>query len=379
MISEIIKLRHELHQHPEVSNNELSTSERMVNFIKPLLPDEIITLGKTGKAFVFNGIEAGKTTVFRAELDALPIQEKSTLPYASVNQGVAHVCGHDGHMAVLAGLARKIAEHTPRFGKTVLLFQPAEEVEQGAREVVENPLFQALKPDFIFALHNIPGVEKHHIVVKEGSFSAASKGMTIQLFGKTSHAAEPEKGISPANAIAHIIKRLNSLPQTDHLFSDLTLLTIIYIRMGEISFGTSPGYAEIGVTLRAFENIDMEGLTARCEQLIKEVSEAEKLNYYISYSEEFPASVNDAACLKYVTDSAIDHNLHVRQLNKPFTWSEDFGYYSQQYPSCLFGLGSGITQPSLHNPDYDFPDDIISTGINMFYAIYKKINLQDDQ
>lgn len=378
-MTKIIKLRHELHQYPEVSNNEHKTSERITNFIEPLQPDEIIPLGKTGKAFVFKGKEPGSTSVFRAELDALPIQEKSSVPYISVNQQVAHMCGHDGHMAILAGLAQKIATQPPKYGNVVLLFQPAEEVEQGARDVVEDPSFKKLKPDYVFALHNIPGIEKHNIVMRSGSFSAASKGMTIRLFGKTSHAAEPENGISPANAISLIIQELHSLVKNTWLFSDLTLLTIIHIRLGEISFGTSPGYAEIHVTLRSFENKDMELLTERSEKIILEIARAEKLRCEISYSEEFPASVNDITCMDYVEEAAMRNNLTIQYMEKPFKWSEDFGYYSQQYKSCLFGLGSGIDQPPLHNPDYDFPDEIISTGVNIFYGIYKQINLQDDK
>lgn len=373
---DIVTLRHELHKHPEVSNNEYKTSERIVKFLKPFLPDEIINLGKTGKAFVFKGKKPGKTIMFRAELDALPISEHSTVAYSSVNSGVAHVCGHDGHMAILAGLASKIANEPPEYGKIVLLFQHAEEVEQGAKEVIENQVFKLIAPDYIFALHNIPGIEKHAIVIKNGSFAAASKGMTIKLFGKTAHAAEPENGISPANAISLLIKELNALAKNTILFNNLTLLTIIHIQLGEISFGTSPGYAEIRITLRSFENEDMEILTYNTEKIIKEISQKENLQCEISYSEVFPASVNNDECVSYVEKSATQNNFKIVHIENPFKWSEDFGYYSQQYKTCLFGLGAGILQPPLHNPDYDFPDEIIETGINMFYSIYKNINIK---
>jgi amidohydrolase len=374
MIANIIELRHELHKHPEVSNNEYKTSERIVNFMKPLMPFEIINLGKTGKAFVFEGKESGKTIVFRAELDALPILEKNTLAYSSVNPNVSHMCGHDGHMAVLAGLAQKISKESILYGKVVFLFQPAEEVEQGALDVVNDSAFKNIKPDYIFALHNIPGVKKHNIVVKSGSFSAASKGMTIKLYGKTAHAAEPENGISPAKAISRIINQLHELKENKSLFKDLSLLTIIHIQLGEISFGTSPGYAEIRVTLRSFENEDMALLTAYSEKIINEISKEENLECRFSYSEEFPASVNNNECLGYVKESARQNNLEIETIEHPFKWSEDFGYYSQHYKSCLFGLGSGISQAPLHNPDYDFPDEIIESGINMFYRIYTKIS-----
>jgi amidohydrolase len=379
MITEIIELRHKLHQNPEVSNNEFKTSKRIADFINPLSPSKAIPLSKTGLAFVFNGKNPGKTTMFRSELDALPIAEKSALPYASINKNVAHVCGHDGHMAILAGLAQKIAKNPPKYGKVVLLYQPAEEVEQGAKDVMKDPRFKEIEPDGIFALHNIPGIKKHSIVLKGGSFSAASKGMTIQLFGKTAHAAEPENGISPANAISKIINQLHKLKETKSLFKDLALLTIIHIQLGEISFGTSPGYAEVRVTLRSFENEDMEVLTLHAEKIINEISKAENLECKISYSEEFPASVNNDVCLSYVEQAAKQNNLVIENINKPFKWSEDFGYYAQKYKSCLFGLGSGIAQPPLHNPDFNFPDEIIETGIKTFYNIYQKINLDNDR
>ncbi len=369
----IIKLRHEIHQYPEVSNKEYKTSERILNYVGELHPDEIIKLGKTGLAFVFRGKDEGKTVVFRAELDALPIKEKSNVKYASVNDHVAHVCGHDGHMAIITGLAQKISKNRPLKGKVIILYQPAEEVEQGARDVVENPKFIHLKPDFIFALHNVPGFKKHKILLKKGSFTSASKGMTVKLTGKTAHAGEPENGINPADAISEMIKKLHLLRDDRSLFSDFVLLTIIHIQLGEISFGTSPGYAELRVTLRAFENEDMEVLTHRCEEIIERIAKAEKLDCGISYSEVFPATVNNDNCVGIVEQSARQLNLDIQKMDNPFKWSEDFGYFTEKYPACLFGLGSGKDQPQLHNPDFDFPDDLIEIGINIFYKIYKNI------
>ena len=372
MNQDIIVLRRKLHKHPEVSNDEYNTFERIINFIRKYNPDEIIKLGKTGVAFAFNGKEKGKTVVFRSELDALPIQEKSGVEYASINNHIAHSCGHDGHMAILTGLTKKISEKRPTRGRVILLFQPAEEVEQGARDVVENPKFKNIKPDYMFALHNIPGFEKHKIVLKNGSFASASKGMTIKLTGKTSHAAEPQNGISPADAISQIIKELHELRENKTYFKDFVLLTIIHIQLGEISFGTSPGYAELRVTLRAFENEDMDVLTDNCEKIIKEISKAEKLSCIISYSEAFPATVNTDKCVSIVEQSAKQINLDTAHIEKPFKWSEDFGYFTEKYDACFFGLGSGKEQPQLHNPVFDFPDDIIETGINLFYTIYKR-------
>ena len=346
MNQKIIELRRELHKYPELSNDEYNTSERIINFIKEYNPDEIIRLGDTGVLFVFKGTDPGKTILFRSELDALPIKEISELAYKSVNDNISHACGHDGHMAILAGLAQKISNDRPTKGKVILLFQPAEEVEQGARDVMENPKFKMIHPDYMFALHNVPGIKKHRIILKKGSFASGSKGMTVKLMGKTAHAAEPQNGISPANAIFHI-------------------------ELGEIAFGTSPGYAEMRITLRAFENEDLDLLTNQCEKIIQEISSSEELSCKISYNEVFPATVNNDKCVDVVEQSAKQIGMEVEHLKTPFKWSEDFGYFTEEYKACYFGLGSGLNQPQLHNPDFDFPEDIIETGIDLFYTIYK--------
>ncbi|MEA1898583.1 MAG: amidohydrolase [Bacteroidota bacterium] len=373
--NEIFDLRHDLHKYPEVSNNEFNTAERIVNFMESLKPDELIELGKTGKAFVFNGNQSGKTIVFRAELDALPISENSLVEHSSINKNAAHSCGHDGHMAIIAGLAKEIVKNSHKKGKVVFLFQHAEEIEQGAKDVMESPGFKKLDPDYIFALHNIPGVEKHKIILKNGVFAAASKGMTIELFGKTSHAAEPEKGKNPALAVSEIINEFNELINNITLFSDFILLTFVFIRMGEISPGTSAGNAKIGITLRAFEDEDMKLMTKKTREIIDEICINEDLKYKIEYNEIFPATVNDDICVSLIEDAAIENNLVTEYIEEPFKWSEDFAYYTEKYKTGYFGLGSGINQPALHNPEFDFPDEIIETGIKVFSSIYKQLNI----
>ncbi|MEA1876350.1 MAG: amidohydrolase [Bacteroidota bacterium] len=379
MNQKLVKIRHQLHQNPELANKEIKTAERVSAFMSKLKPDELIDVSKTGKLFVFDSKREGKTSVFRADMDALPISEESNLEYISLNNGIAHSCGHDGHMTIVLGLAEKIANNRPKTGKVVLLFQPAEESEQGARDVVNSTEFKTLNPDYIFGLHNIPKAPMHQIIVKKGSFAAASKGMTIKLFGKSSHAAEPEKGISPARAISKIIAELDELRDNKALFSGLVLLTIINIKLGEIAFGTSPGYAEIRITLRTFENDDMQLLTEKTESIIKGIARGEQLKPEIAYSEVFPATVNNENCCSFIKKSAVLNKCDIKEIETPFKWSEDFGYYTEKYNACFFGLGSGIYQPALHNPDYNFPDEIIETGVDMFYEIYKLINSENQK
>ncbi len=374
-MNDIKQLRQYLHRNPELSGQEHHTAEKIESFIMPLSPTQTVRLGKTGRAFVFDSGNNGKTTMIRSELDGLPIQEINAIDYKSEKDGIAHLCGHDGHMAIVSGLAKELHNNPPKSGRVILLFQPAEETGEGAYEVLQDSNFNDLEPDYIFALHNIPGENKHTILYKENTFASASKGMTIRLTGKTSHAAEPEMGISPANAIADIIKQFEVIRSVkSNMFSETVLLTIVHINLGEIAFGTSPGYAEMRATLRAFTNRDLDILTHEAENVIADITNREGLEHDISYSEIFPATTNSRECIEYILNASDKNSYSTKKLNSPYKWSEDFGYFTQKYSGGFFGLGSGTTQPALHNPDYDFPDDIIKTGIDMFKEIINQIN-----
>ncbi len=374
----LVQLRQYLHRHPELSNREYATSEKISDILKELGPEEEILLGSNGRAFVFNGKTEGPMTMFRAELDALPIPETGGKPYSSSNPGVSHVCGHDGHMTILVGLAQRISARPPDRGKVVLLFQPAEEMEQGARDVVEDPRFKMIEPDYVFALHQIPGEPMHRVLIKEDSFASASRGLTVRLTGRTSHAGEPDQGISPARAVSAIIETVEKLNQSRGLFSEFTFATLIYIRLGEISFGTSPGEATMGITLRSVNNSDMESLIGKLEERISEISAKEGLIHEISYSEIFPATVNDPVCVELIRKASRKADLPVKEIEHPFRWSEDFGYFTEKFRGGYFGLGSGEDTPPLHHPGFDFPDELIDSGVSVFYSIYSSLHLEQE-
>lgn len=374
-MNELINLRQHIHQNPELSGQEINTANSIRSYISQYQAYRIVELGKTGLAFVFDSESTGPSTMIRAELDALPISEKSKLDYQSTQKDTAHLCGHDGHMTIVAGLAKELSVNPPKKGKVILLFQPAEETGEGAAEILRDPQFNSITPDYIFALHNIPGVELGTVIIKKNTFAAASKGMTIKLNGKTSHAAEPEHGISPTDAIAEIINAVKKIKANSELnFSDRILLTIINIQLGEIAFGTSPGYAEVRITLRAFNNPDLDILTEQLENLIHKTAKENRLNVDISYSEIFPATVNSDLCNDIIKESALESGLKVNEIKEAFSWSEDFGYFTQTLKGGFFGLGSGQEQPALHNPNFDFPDALIEKGIQVFERIIKKIN-----
>ena len=203
-----IKFRREIHQFPELSGLEAETAKRVLQFFQPLNPDLTITnLGGHGLAFVF-GQSVGPTVLLRCELDALPIKEENEFSYRSESPFISHKCGHDGHMAILSAVGMRLSKQRPTKGRVVLLFQPAEEVGSGSSAVISDPQFQTIKPDFAFALHNLPGFPFGQIVLRHGVFACASRGMSISLKGKTAHAAQPDTGISPAPAMCQVISEL---------------------------------------------------------------------------------------------------------------------------------------------------------------------------
>lgn len=371
-LKDFINLRHTLHRYPELYKQEFETSRRISEFMQQFEPDEEIEVAGTGKMFIFAGDKPGETILFRCELDALPIQEQApNLAYRSAHDGKAHLCGHDGHMTIIAYLGKLISENRPKKGKVILLFQPAEETDQGAKDVVESPEFHRLKPDYLFALHNIPGIKKNTVLVKEGSFTAASCGITIKLKGRTSHAAEPDKGNNPYYAARKIIEEIQALTHSHVGFSDQVISTLIYIRLGEISFGVSPSDLEMGITLRAYENDDLDLLCRKTESIIKVHAQNQHLEASFSYGEIYPATINNPDCVNMVKEATQTLGYEFMDMDKPNNWSEDFAYFTATNKGVQFGFGAGEDQPNLHDPAYNFPDDLIEPAGKLFFEIYR--------
>jgi len=373
-MDELKRLRHELHKNPELSNKEADTALRLKFFLSRQNPDELIQgVGGEGLLAVYKGAEPGPDVLFRADMDALPIIETNKVSYASVKKGVAHVCGHDGHMAILSGLAVSLSTQRPKRGRALLLFQPAEETGEGAFRALKNINKLGFKPEFAFALHNMPRFPKGTVLLNQGTFAVASKGLAIKLFGKSSHAAEPEKGLSPALAVARTIEGLVQLSKSVGLFHGYVLLTVIYAKLGEVAFGTTPGYAEVGATLRAFNNEDMRLLSTLSEELVHRIAQEQNLTVEISYTDDFPATINNAEAMAYVEAAAKRYDIPCMLLEEPNRWSEDFAHFTLACKAAIFGLGSGVDHPDLHRADYDFPDDIIDTGVNIFRGVVDEL------
>jgi len=373
-IEKLIELRHELHRIPETAHQEEKTAEFIKEFLSVYPPDELIDeIGGYGIAAIYNGEKAGPTVMLRCELDALPIPEVNEMDYRSQNEGNGHKCGHDGHMAIISGMAQYLHHSRPDTGRVILLYQPAEETGEGARKILNDKKFENLAPDFIYALHNLPGFPKGQILVKKGIFASASKGLIVSLKGRSSHASQPVNGINPAFAASQIMHSFFMIPQMHTRFHHAALITPIHMRVGQPAFGTSAADGEVMVTLRTHQDEEMEKLAEKAVHQARCIAEANYLKTEIHYTEEFEAVKNDARCVEFITEVAHELSLPVTRMDHPFPWSEDFGLFTSAFNGALFGLGAGENQPQLHNEDYDFPDDIIEPGLQMFYHITNKI------
>ncbi len=215
-------------------------------------------------------------------------------------------------------------------------------------------------------MHNLPGFEMGNIIInrEEESFASASTGLVLSLTGKTSHAAEPESGISPSIAVARIILELSKITENLDFFC---LLTIIHVRIGEIAFGTSPGEAKVMMTLRAHRDEHLKELLGMTLDKIKTILSNTGLKAESQLVEPFPATVNNEGMRERFISLHKDEK--ISYLQSPFKWSEDFGHFGKVCPSFFFGIGAGKDSPALHNPEYDFPDHLIERVAQTYIRI----------
>lgn len=369
--SDIVQLtqwRRQLHQNPELSGQERATAATVHTALAQTGPDELLTeLGGHGVAAVYCGQQAGPTVMLRCELDALPIRETGDVAHRSKTDGKGHLCGHDGHMAILAGVARWLAHNPPKRGRVVLLFQPAEEDGAGAKKVINDARFAAIAPDFALSLHNYPGIAIGHAALAQGPMNCASMGMKTCLTGRTAHASEPENGLSPALAMSSLIPDLTALKRgTNSADPEFALATVTHANLGEAAFGIAPGAAQLWVTLRTQLNDTMDQLVADAEALVFTATQTHGLTAEISYHDVFLHCENHPDATDILAQALEAEAIPFTADHLPLRASEDFGRFGAHAKSAMFLLGSGPETANLHNPDYDFPDALIPIGARVF-------------
>ena len=371
---ELTEFRRALHQKPEVSGEEVETARTIVSALRPLSPSRILTgLGGHGVAALFDSGKPGPTVLFRAELDGLPIEELSDAPWRSQIPGKGHLCGHDGHMTMLLALGRLLSRKPVTSGRVVLMFQPAEEDGSGARAVVADPAFAEIAPDWAFAIHNEPGRAFGYVSTRAGLINCASRGLAIKLSGKTAHAANPEDGLSPARTVSDLIPALSALGTGGALDDTFRLATVTHARIGEATFGIAPGDAIVHVTLRTARDEAMEDMATEARSLAEGLAQRDGLAVSFEVKDDFAASINDAEATAVAVAAMDAVGVTNGDDGLPMRASEDFGVFGWGAKAAMLCLGPGEDHAALHNPDYDFPDDLIPVGAAIFDRIARDL------
>jgi amidohydrolase len=363
-------IRRYLHQHPELSGKEYATQAFLKKQLQALHGGNLIEVGNTGLLLTIKAKRPGKSLLLRADIDALPMEEANTdIPYRSQNKGISHKCGHDGHTTILLGVARYFAREGLKQGTLHLLFQPSEEDGRGAQMVLNDPHFKNIKYDAAYALHNMPGYPIGQVLFKPGFFTAGVISVAYEIRGTEAHAAEPEKAVSPQAAMAEMMSLPERLDQADFTKEDYRQVTVVHARLGEKNYGITPGEGEIHYTIRAWQAKELKKLRKELDEQIKQCCRSYALSYEASWSHEFYPNQNDPNCITYLEEAAKKEALDAVEIEDPFRWGEDFGLFIQEKPGAYFCLGAGESTHNLHDPSYDFPDDLLDIGTKLFVRL----------
>lgn len=368
------EIRHSLHQLAEPSGCEVLTHAFLMKQLEALQPSSIHTFDNSYNILVvYDTGKPGRTLLFRGDFDAVRVDETIPVPYSSHTSGVSHKCGHDGHASILLGLAEQLHTHPLASGRVLLFFQAAEETGQGAQQLLDTGILEQYQPDEVFALHNIPGEPLGSVICRPESFTCSVISCDIELHGHTAHASEPLKALCPYPVAKRIADKLLSFNQYDMDRDDFCLLTLVEFRIGEQAYGVAAGHGVLRFTLRAKNDDVLQQMKAELVKVVEgEVSTDSELTSAISWKEYFAASKNQPSAVEELHRAAEACGLAYRHKKAPFSWGEDFGLLTQHYNGALFGLGSGEQQPALHHQHFDFPDELLAIGVQLFYTIALK-------
>lgn len=346
MVFDALPLWQQLHDIPERSGSEKQTSALLREAMRRVCPrGDLIPL--SGYTFVCATGASENRLLIRSDMDAVRVSGKRA----------AHLCGHDGHAALLVSAASLLAEEEQSF---LFLFQGEEETGKGASRAVRDLAEKKITYRGVLGFHNLPGYPLGSVLVKEGSFAQASVGFSLSITGKTSHASEPHKACNPALLLAELIREIPGLPS--RLGISPAMATVVYARLGEKAFGVTPGEALFLATLRSPSDSLLERLKGEVVRFCRRKASDEGLSVTSRWQESFPAVSNHPAMARAAEKTLAASGHALLSLQKPFPWSEDFGWFSKEAPALMVGLGSGETQPPLHHPDYCFPAGLLRQG-----------------
>ena len=373
LAADMREVRRDLHRHPELAYEEKRTASVVARLLKEWGIEVHEGIGRTGVVGVIASGNSGKAIGLRADMDALPIQETSGAPHASMHSGVAHSCGHDGHMAMLLCAARYLAESKRFNGRVHLLFQPAEEGLAGARAMIEDGLFERFPCAEVYALHNWPTLPAGTIATRAGPIMGASDRFTITVRGAGGHAALPHLASDTVLCAAQIVTGAHTLIPRRIDPTATAVLSITRIQGGS-SYNALPGEVQLFGTVRTFDPAVQDKLEATLREWVDLAAKAAGCSASLDYVRIYPATVNDAACAQHALDAANALFGQALRVDAPAATAEDFAFMLQRVPGAYIWVGSrkGASSPSLHHPAFDFNDEALPAGAALLASLAER-------
>lgn len=374
---ELTAFRRDLHAHPELGFEEKRTAQRVVAALRAAGVDEIHEgLGKTGVVGVIHGASkaSGRQIGLRADMDALPMTEENDFAWRSCQRGLMHGCGHDGHITMLVGAARYLAE-TRRFdGSAVLIFQPGEEGFAGAKAMIDDGLFERFPVDAVYAMHNWPSLPAGHVGVNPGPMMAAADRIEIIVHGKGGHGAHPYLAVDPVLVAAHIITAAQSIVSRNVSPVDSAVISLCAMTAGDTgAFSVIPREARLVGTVRTFRREVQDMVEERLARLVDSVAVAFGATASLHYQRTYPATINSPEHAQFAADVAADlvgDDRVIREL-PPSMGAEDFSFMLQVKPGAYLRLGQG-GGAFLHNTRYDFNDEVLPLGAALLAGLVER-------
>ncbi len=357
--------RRDIHAHPETAFEEERTSAKVAELLEGFGLEVHRGLARTGVVGTLAAGRGGRHVGLRADLDALHIHEENTFAHRSTRNGRMHACGHDGHTAMLLGAARYLAETRSFDGTVHFIFQPAEENEGGGRVMIEDGLFDLFPCEEVYGMHNAPGLPAGSFAVREGPFLAAFDIFEITVRGVGTHAAMPDHGADPMIPAAQITLALQSIASRETSPLDTVVVSVTQIHGGD-TWNVIPQSVVLRGTCRWFEAEVRDALETAVRRIADGIAAAHRCTAELSYERRYPATVNSARQTSLAGDVAADlvGAANVDRDHRPSMGSEDFAFMLRERPGCYILIGNGPAGDGgrLHNPRYDFNDDILPLG-----------------
>jgi len=377
-------IRRDIHAHPELCFEEKRTSDVVAQQLESWGIKIHRGLGKTGVVGIIEGsLGKGRSIGLRADMDALPLQEHNHFEHASQHPGKMHACGHDGHVAMLLGAAHYLAQHREFKGTVYFIFQPAEEGGGGAREMIRDGLFDLFPCDAVFGMHNWPGIPVGDFGVTPGPMMASSNEFQITVKGKGGHAALPHNSADPVFAASQMIGSLQAIITRNKRPVDAAVLSITQFHAGDAS-NIIPDSAWIGGTVRTFTHEVLDLIESRLHQIASATAQAFDCSAEVTFSRNYPPTINHEKETAFAVDvmKELVGEHHVNSRIDPTMGAEDFAFMLQEKPGCYVFIGNGdgdhrsqghgLGPCQLHNPCYDFNDQLLPLGSTYWVRLVER-------